>query len=387
MSVVKGKCDERFRAVATQLENFITSGEELGASVAVNLDGVDVVNIWGGFADEVKTKPWEEDTITCIFSTTKTISALAVLKLVDQGLLDVDERVSKYWPEFAANGKDNIRVRHVLSHTCALPGWQKKVSLEDVCDVEKATSLLADDSPWWDPGTASGYHSLSFGPLVGELVRRASGKSLKAFIAEDIAAPLKADFQLGVLERDLSRVSPVIPPPEVAPRVTPPPGEPVPIATQVFTNPPMHAAFANTDIFRRSEWGAGNGHSNAAAIARIMSVISLDGKVGETEFLSSKTIDQIFRRQAFGTDLVMNAPICWGIGFALPAKDTVLQWLPVGRRVCTWGGYGGSFVIIDLDRRLTIAYVMNKMSPGGLGSERGIAYISAVYHAIGEAGF
>ncbi|KAK5064718.1 hypothetical protein LTR84_000552 [Exophiala bonariae] len=387
MSTIKGHCDEGFRGVAAQLEEFINSEEELGASVTVNLDGVDVVNIWGGYADAGKSKPWERDTISCIFSTTKTVSALAVLKLVDQGLIDVDEKVSKYWPEFAANGKLDIRVRHVLSHTCGLPGFHKQVSLEDVCDVEKATTLLAADSPWWEPGTASGYHSLTLGPLIGELVRRVSGKSLTAFIAEDIARPLEADFQLGVLEKDLSRVSPVIPPPGVAPRVPPPPGEEVSMADKVFANPPMHAAFANTEIFQKSEWGAGNGHSNASAIARIMSVISLNGKVGKTQFLSSSTIDHIFRQQAFGTDLVLNAPICWGIGYALPMKDTILEWLPVGRRVCTWGGYGGSFVVMDLDRRLTIAYVMNKMSAVGIGSGRGKAYIAAAYRAIGEAGF
>lgn len=387
MSTIKGHCDERFRRVADQLEEFVNSDEELGASVAVNLDGVDVVNIWGGYADAEKSKPWEKDTISCVFSTTKTISALAVLKLVDQGLIDVDEKVSKYWPEFAANGKQDIRVRHVLSHTCGLPGFLRQVSLEDVCDVEKATTLLAADSPWWEPGTASGYHSLTLGPLIGELVRQVSGKSLTAFIAEDIAGPLEADFQLGVLEKDLPRVSPVIPPPGVAPPIPPPPGEPASIAARVFTNPPMHAAFANTDIFRRSEWGAGNGHSNAAAIARIMSVVSLNGKVGDKTFLSSRTIDQIFRQQASGIDLVLNAPICWGIGFALPAKDTILEWLPVGRRVCTWGGYGGSFVIMDLDRQLTIAYVMNRMSAVGVGSARAKAYVAAVYQAIGEAGF
>lgn len=387
MGIIKGHYHERFKGVATQLEGFITSGTELGASVAVNLDGEDVVNIWAGFADVEKTTPWQKDTISCIFSTTKTISALAVLKLVDRGLLDLDEKVSKYWPEFAVNGKDDIRVRHVLSHTCALPGWHKKVSLEDVCDLEKTTPLLAEDAPWWEPGTASGYHSLTLGPLIGELVRRVSGKSLKAFIAEDIANPLEADFQLGVLDKDLARVSPVIPPPETTSRLPAPEGEPLSIATRVFTNPPMHAAFANSEIFRGSEWGAGNGHSNAAAIARIMSVISMNGKVGEREFLSPKTIDHIFRKQAFGTDLVLNAPICWGIGYALPAKDTFLDWLPTDRRVCTWGGYGGSLVIMDLDRRLTIAYVMNKMSQVGIGSERGKAYVSSVYKAIGEEGF
>lgn len=387
MGTTKGNCDERFQAVATQLEDFITSGEELGASVAVNLNGQEVVNIWGGFADAEKTEPWEKDTICCIFSTTKTISALAILKLADQGLLDVDEKVSKYWPEFAANGKEDIRVRHILSHTCALPGWHKKVSLEDVCDLEKTTPLLAEDAPWWEPGTASGYHSLTLGPLIGELVRRVTGKSLKSFIAEDIAKPLEADFQLGVLDKDLPRVSPVIPPPETAPPAPAPANEPLSMAAKVFTNPPMHAAFANRDIFRRSEWGAGNGHSNAAAITRIMSVISLNGKMGEREYLSPKTINQIFREQAFGKDLVLNAPVCWGIGYALPRKDTILEWLPIDRRVCTWSGYGGSFVIMDLDRQLTIAYVMNKMSQVGIGSERAKAYISAVYKAIGEEGF
>ena len=127
MASVQGHYDEKFKGVAAVFQCFLGNGEELGASITVDLDGKDVLNIWGGFADAEKTKPWDEDTVCCIFSTTKTISALAVLKLVDRGLIDIDEKVARYWPEFAANGKENIRVRHVLSHTAALPGWQKPV--------------------------------------------------------------------------------------------------------------------------------------------------------------------------------------------------------------------------------------------------------------------
>ena len=201
---------------------------------------------------------------------------------------------------------------------------------------------------------------------------------MKAFIAEDIAGPLSADFQLGVLEKDERRVSPVIPPPDAHL----PAAEPLSHAAKVFSNPPMNAAFANTDIFRRSEWGAGNGHSNAAGVARIMSVISLNGLADGQEFLSPKTIDHTFREQAYGTDLVLGASVRWGIGYALPAGDTVLDWLPTAGRVCTWGGFGGSLVIMDLSRRLTIAYVMNKMSAGGAGSVRGKAYVKSVYDAL-----
>ena len=376
---VQGTCDKRFEGLRSLFRQKLDSGEELGASIAVNLEGKDVVDICGGYADEARTHPWKRDTIVNVFSTTKVISSLATLMLVDRGLLDVDENVCKYWPEFGVNGKEDIKVRHLLSHTSGISGWEDQITIEDICDVEKSTAKLAQQSPWWTPGTASGYQVVTMGHLLGELIRRTTGKTLKQFVAEDIAAPLNADFQIGALEKDWPRVANVIPPhlPTQLPMF-----EPNSIPAKSLTNPPVDANFANTPTWRQAELGATNGHGNAYAIARILSAITLEGK-GDGISLSQKTIDLIFKEQAKGNDLVIGVPIRFGIGFGIVGDgDTFVDdWMPSGR-VCFWGGWGGSVVIMDLDRRVTISYTMNKMSNAVLGSGIAKTYVKTVYAAL-----
>jgi len=376
---VQGTCDEKFENLRSLLQQNVESGEELGASIAVNIDGKDVVDIWGGYVDETRTRPWQRDTIVNVFSTTKAISSLATLMLVDRGLLDVDENVCKYWPEFGVNGKEDIKVRHFLSHTSGISGWDDQMTMQDICDVEKSTAKLAQQRPWWIPGTASGYHVFTFGHLLGELVRRTTGKTLKQFVAEEIAGPLNADFQIGALEKDWPRVSNIVPapPPTEAPMF-----EPNSVPAKSLANPVADANFANTSTWRLAEIGAANGHGNAHAVARICSTITLGGEVDGIP-LSKKTIDLIFKEQARGIDLVLGVPIRFGIGFGFVGDGDMFvdDWLPSGR-VCFWGGWGGSCIIMDLDRRVTISYVMNKMSNEGLGSDIAKMYVKTVYTAL-----
>lgn len=394
MASVQGTCDPQFSEVKTLFEQFIASGEELGASVTVNIGGKNVVDIWGGFKDTERTQPWESDTIANVFSMTKLIVAFSVLLLVDRGLLSLDDKVAKHWPEFAQNGKQDIRVRHILSHTSGVAGWDQQLSLEDICDNDKMTSLLEKQAPWWEPGTQSGYHSFSFGYLLGELIRRVSGKSLGRFVAEDVAGPLGADFYIGVRpgEVDVTRVSDVVPPP-VAPPLSGPGMGADSVGYRVFINPPMQAAFANSDAFRRAELGAGNGHTNARGTADILSVVSLRGVTPKGErFMSAATVDEIFQEQVRNVDLVVpvggDRPLRWGVGAALTGPGTAVDWLPfyddaVGGGVCTWGGFGGSIAVMDTKRGMTITYVMNRMENVGLGSDRTRAYIAAAYRAVG----
>lgn len=381
MAQVQGKCDPRFEELRTLLQRFVESGEELGASIAVNHDGQDVVDIWGGYMDEGRTRPWQKDTIVSLWSTTKTVTSLATLMLVDRGLLDVDEKVSKYWPEFATNGKQDVRVRHFLSHTSGVSGWDDRMTIEDVCDFEKATAKLAGQAPWWTPGTASGYHAWTMGHLLGELVRRTTGRTLKQFVAEEIAGPLDADFQIGAMEKDWSRVANLVPPPTPA---TPPKFEPDSVAARTMANPVPDGSFANTAIWRRAELGAANGHGNARAVVRMLSAITLGGEVDGRRLLSPNTINLIFKEQAKGIDLAVGIPIRFGIGYGLTGDgDTIVDdWLPSGR-VCFWGGWGGSIIIMDLDRRVTISYVMDKMSNVGLGNVAAKTYVKAIYRALG----
>src|SRR5882762_6625144 len=212
MAHTEGTCDERFEAVREALAASLDM-DDVGASAAVYVDGEPVVDIWGGHTDQERTRPWERDTITNVWSTTKTMTALCALMLADQGELDFQAPVARYWPEFAAAGKEGVLVRHLMGHTAGLSGWTEPMKEEDLYDWEKATSLLAAQAPWWEPGTASGYHAVTQGYLVGEEVRRVTGQTLGTFFAKGVAGPLGADFHIGLAPEHDSRVAPVIPPP------------------------------------------------------------------------------------------------------------------------------------------------------------------------------
>ncbi len=378
MADVHGMCDERFEAVRDALARNLDSGEELGASLVLDLDGDIVIDMWGGFRDQARTVPWSQDTITNVWSSSKTVTSLAALILVDRGELDVDVPVAKYWPEFAAHGKQDVLVRHLLSHASGVSGLDQPAVVADLFDWDGATSRMAAQAPWWEPGTASGYHALNFGHLIGEVVRRISGKSLKQFVAEEIAGPLGADFQIGAAESDWGRIADVVPPPPLPFDLAAlDPASPV---VKTFTGPPIAAEDANTPGWRRADIGAVNGHGNARSVARVMSVVARGGEVDGVRLLSPDTIDLIFREQINGIDLVLGVPLRFGIGYGLPQLDT-LPWIP-DDKICFWGGWGGSMIVMDVGRRMTISYMMNKMGPGIVGSDRSAEYGTAIYDAV-----
>ena len=371
---VQGTCDARFEPVRDVLAEQLGSGNDTGASITVDVDGRTVADLWGGWSDEEHRTPWTENTITNVWSTTKTVTNLAALMLADRGLLDPYAPVAKYWPEFAENGKERIEVRHILSHTSGVSGWEAPFTTEDMYDREAATRQLATQAPWWEPGTASGYHAQNQGHLVGELVRRLTGKPLKAFVAQEIAGPLGADFQIGAVEADWDRIAPVTPPPPLSfDLASLDPGSPV---YKTFTGPVADAGAANTPAWRRAELGALNGHGNARSVARILRVLALGGEAGGVRLLSPDTIGLIFDEQSHGPDLVLGVPLRFGIGYALPETETV-PYVPQGR-ACYWGGWGGSVILMDLDRRATISYMMNKMGPGVIGSDRSETYVRTI---------
>jgi CubicO group peptidase (beta-lactamase class C family) len=382
MAEVQGICPAKFAAVKSLMESQIASGEELGASLTVNIAGEEVLDIYGGYTDIDRTKPWTADTIVNVWSSTKTLSSLAVLMLISRGQLSAFDKVSKYWPEFAANGKQDVEVRHFLSHTSGVAGWDQPITVSDVCDVKLSTDKLATQAPWWDPGTASGYHTLNMGHLLGELVRRITGKSLTEFVATEIAGPLDADFQIGALEKDWPRITDVIPPPTSVFDLASLPQDSVMFKS--FTGPSPSALSALTPEWRRAEIGAANGHANSRAMNRTASVVTLGGTVKGKKFLDQETIDLIFQEQANGVDLVIGQPIRFGIGYGLRGEGPT-AWLPKGK-VCFWGGWGGSIVLMDLERKITLTYAMNKMGDGTLGSGRTQAYVNEVYKALGVEG-
>ena len=351
-----GTCSARFDPLRELFAAKLESGEDLGASLAVNIDGEMVVDLWGGWADEARTAPWTENTITNVFSTTKCMTSLAALVLVDRRELDLDANVAKYWPEFAANGKAGIKVRQLLSHMSGVSGWEQPITLEDMYDWDKSTALLATQAPWWEPGTASGYHMLNYGHLIGEVIRRITGQRLGEFFAAHIAGPLGADFHIGLPPSEFHRVANVVPPPPPpAPPNDSPLLDPNSVAFKSMSNPVMTPETTWTEGWRRADIGAANGHGNARSLARLQSAVACGGEVDGVRLLSPRTIDRIFEVQSHGIDLVIGIPSKWGLGYGL---------FPEGRG-CAFGGYGGSLVVIDADRRMTFAYVMNKMAPGG----------------------
>lgn len=377
MANVHGFADPKFDKLAELLSTTLDSGDDLGASVSVTVEGETVVDLWGGFADEGKTRTWDKDTITNVFSTTKTMTSLAALVLVDRGDLDVHAPVASYWPEFAANGKERIEVRHLMGHTSGVSGWAQPVEVADLYDWDKSTSMLAAQEPWWEPGTASGYHALNQGHLVGEVIRRISGKSLGQFFADEIAEPLGVDFHIGLDPSEHHRVSNVVPPPPLPFDMDAlDPDSPM---FKTFTGPTPEASMSWTPEWRQAEIGAANGHGNARSVARAQAVVANGGEIDGVRLLSPRTIDLIFEEQAHGTDLVLGVPVRFGIGYALPSEAS--PHLPDGR-ICYWGGWGGSAIIVDLDRHMTFAYVMNRMAEGLLGDPRGEGLIRATYDIL-----
>ncbi|MGW0838719.1 serine hydrolase domain-containing protein [Streptomyces sp. NPDC002787] len=377
MADLHGVCDERFAKVAALLSGNLDAGDELGASIAVLVDGELVVDLWGGWADQGRTAPWRRDTITNVWSCTKTVTSLAALLLVERGLLDIDAPVARYWPQFAARGKEGVLVRHLLSHTSGVSGWERPVTVADIRDVPASTARVAAQAPWWPPGTSSGYHLLNYGHLVGALVRRIDGRTLGRFVAEEIAGPLGADFHVGLPDSEFARVADVVPPPLRSSGLAG--ADPNGVAMKTFTGPLGGADESWRPEWRRAEIGAAGGHGSARSLARIHSVIACGGTLDGVELLSPRTIDLIFSEQTDGPDLVLGAHLRFGIGFGLPSP--AVPYLPPGR-ICFWTGWGGSVVVIDTERRAAISYVMNGMGTGLLGSDRTAQYVKAAFAAL-----
>ena len=362
MADVQGSYDDLFSAVPSALAGLLDDGDA-GGSVAVVVDGEPVVDVWGGFADEDRTIPWQRDTITNVFSVTKTMTALCALVLADRGHLDLAAPVARYWPEFSRAGKETVLVRHLLSHTAGLPDWDGP--LEDLYDWPSATARLAAQAPLWDPGTAAGYHSLTQGFLVGEVVRRITGRSLGEFFAREVAGPLGADFSIGLPAEHDARVARTIPPPgrdEDYAAGAAAAGAPVP-------GTPMRVRNANSVAWRRAQIPAASGFGNARSVALVQSVLACGGAVGGVRLLSQAGCDRAREEQFSGEDRRLGMQVRWGLGFGLFGSSF------------GWGGWGGSLVVNDPDGRMTVAYVTNQMREPA-DDVRGMELVMACYDGL-----
>lgn len=372
---INGTVKPGYEAVSDAFAATFEEGFEVGASVAVMHKGEMVVDIWAGHTDLARTTDWKPDTLVNVWSSTKTMMFLVVLSLADKGELSLNDPVYKYWPEFKANGKEGVLVRHLMAHTAGLSGWDQTMSESDLWDHDKCSSALAAQAPWWTPGSASGYHAITQGYLIGELVKRVTGESLGTYFRKNFAEPLGADFFIGAPADQHHRISDLI----TADPLDMSAADPASLGVRTFGNPMMDGAMANTQQWRMCESPAANGQGNARSLALLQSIISHGGTVMNKTFLSPAGCEALFEVQADGPDLVLGIPMKFGMGYGLNSEYAPVSPNP---RACFWAGWGGSFVVNDLDAQFTYAYAMNRMGSGLVGDLRSAGPLMALHGAI-----
>lgn len=384
---IKGHCDPRFRPLQRVFEENFRSGGEIGAAVAVMFDGEPVVDLWGGYLDSEKTRPWQRDTIVNVFSTTKGMTALCAHRLVEQGRVDLDAPVARYWPEFSQAGKENIPVRWLLSHRSGVAAVKELLSPETLYDWDAMVTALAAQEPWWMPGEKHGYHAVTYGWLVGEVVRRVTGGSLGTYFRDEIAVPLGLDFHIGLADDEHGRVSdmtPLIPDPDAdgVQLATVMLSDPEGMSARAFMNPPSLAVAPNNAEWRRAEIPAANGHGTARSLARVYGALARGGTIDGVHVLSPESIARCHAEQSFGSDAVLMVETRFGLGFMLNQQRREGNFGP-SPRAFGHTGAGGSFAYADPDARIGFGYVMNRAGPHILLDPRASALVEAVYESLG----
>mgnify|MGYP003321244060 FL=1 len=382
--MVNGYCDENFIEARHIFEKSISSGFELGGSIAVEVKGKKVIDLWGGHLDPSQSNLWEENTLVNVFSTTKGIAAICLLQLIEKGLLDIEKPVSEYWPEFSANGKDHIPVKYLFCHKAGLCGVREPLQSGAFSDWELITSELARQEPLWEPGTAHGYHAITYGHLVGELLRKIDGRTIGQYFKEEIAEPLDLDFWIGLPDSEFNRVSDIYPSKPgplqyLFPLLTKLPRFMLPGRAKFLldfgdTSKPVGAAFnnppissnegmeANTKQWRNAEIPAANGHGTARSIAKLYGILANGGSRDGIHVLSPETIEKGRQTQSDGKDLVLGGMRTrFGLGFMLGTENVSMGPNP---NAFGHGGAGGSLGFSDPDNNISLGFVMNQMHPG-----------------------
>ncbi|HEY3813359.1 MAG TPA: serine hydrolase domain-containing protein [Caulobacteraceae bacterium] len=371
---IQGTAPARFARVKDAFAANFAGGAELGARFTLCIDGEPVVDLWGGHADRQRTKPFEANTLAPVYSTGKAVMALMMATLVERGKLDYDQRMAEVWPAFGQNGKERITIAQALSHQGGLAGLVPPQEPTIWFDREAVLRVLCAQAPMWPPGSASGYHPVTIGYLMGEVFRRIDGRTMGQALREDFGAPFGIEFWIGLPESEHARVCDIQKP-------TSPPdlGEITPIKSAAFLDRGSVAGGRAAAEWRALEIPSANGHGTAPALARLLSVIATGGRLDGKHVLSASTVAQATRERIFGQDLVLPFKLSWAAGFL---RNRDLNIYGPGSLSVGHSGWGGSCVFADPETRFSGAYVMNKQSPHLIGDPRPVRLIEAVYSAL-----
>jgi CubicO group peptidase (beta-lactamase class C family) len=388
-AIVHGHCEPEFERVRDALAEVLASGAEVGAALAVYVEGRAVVDLWAGHTDAARTRPWDRDTIVNLYSVGKPVTAICALRLVEARVLDLDAPVARYWPEFAQAGKVRIPVRYLLTHQAALPAIARALPSGAWSHWDVMTEALAAQAPWWEPGAGHGYHVNTQGFLIGEVVRRITGKTLGTYLREAIAGPAGLDFFIGLPPELDGRCADLVPrqatreDEELRRQLSANPenlsGLPL-MRVNAYRNPPeiSGTGVVNTRAWRAAEVPSTNGHGNARAVARLYSALAGDGELDGVHVLSPEIIARATAEQVHGDDIVLQRPTRFGLGFQLTMAER-----PLGPNPRAFGhfGAGGSLGFADPDARVAFGYAMNQ-GRGGWQHKHVRHLIDLVYAAL-----
>jgi len=371
---IHGACPPRFAALKDAFAANFAEGLELGAAFALAVEGEVVVDLHAGWADRARTRPWDARTLAPVFSTTKAVAALLVARAVGQGMIDYGQPVADLWPAFAQAGKADVTVEQCLSHQDGLAAFMEPIDPELWFDWHGLCARLAAMAPLWPPGTASGYHPVTFGFIAGEIFRRADGRTMGEALAEDLTGPLDLDLWIGLPDAEHGRVADMHRPPG-------PPdfGELTPLRRAAFLEPWSSPSGRDIGRWRRAHLPSANGHATAPALARLMAALACDGRLDGREVLAPGMPAAAMRQRVFGPDLVLPFTLGWGAGFL---RNEGLGIYGPGKNTVGHSGWGGSCILADPDRRLSCAYVMNRQSTALIGDPRARRLIEAAYAGL-----
>ena len=390
---MQGHCDPAFAQVAEEFErNFAVRGE-LGAAVAITLEGHPVVDLWGGTADAETQRPWTADTAVVVFSCSKGLSAICIHMLVDRGLIDVQAPVAHYWPEFAQAGKGHITVAMVLSHAAGLPYWQTPLPPGGLLDWDLAASQLAAEAPVWEPGTTHGYHAITLGTIEGELVRRVMGRTIGQFLRDEVAGPLGAEVWIGLPESEEHRVATL--------SLAQPDGNSA-LFAKLMAEPDWHGwkmiannggdgspESVNSRARHAAEIPAAGGIGNARGLARAYAPLSLDGSIDGVRLVGADRLPEMRTvRAASSCDTILRLPTTFTLGFSKSWGARELgegEHVIIGEQAFGTPGLGGNIGFADGQARMSFGYTMNRHGGGTGLNARGQSLVDAAYRSVGFA--